>query len=205
MTDEKEKPFEVIQLPDPDIKSLTCPNCKSNKIIYNNSYSREIPDLGTKTVRKFVEFESIHYKCNSCSEIFYLERDGIIKGLSVTKNVLDTVLLLYFDFEEPGEKIAALMEKLYSIKILPEKVWYWVRKYGNEYCKKNVNKFKENLEDCSGYLAMDGTFPKLGLENNDNSSTKGNKKKVVVPLLRLTRLQDGTWCAIWEEVKKKKK
>jgi len=196
-----DKPQEIIQLDAPNLEDINCPYCKSRNIKRISWHLRKIPDLGTKTTRKFIKFESVYLKCNSCSKTFYFERDGILKGLSATQDVLDTVLLLYYELENSGEKVRESMEKLYSVELKTEKIWYWVRKYGKKYCKKNRNVFKENLENCSGHLAIDGTFPKLNLNIDNNLSSEDKKKKVIVPWLRLTALPDGTLCAIWEEVK----
>ena len=93
------KPYIIKKLLPPDLSNISCPNCNSSNIIRINSYPRIIKDLSTKTLRKFVEFESIHLKCKSCSLVFQLKREGIVRYLSITRDVLDTILLLYFEFE----------------------------------------------------------------------------------------------------------
>jgi len=205
MTTESAKPVEVIQLPTPNLELIGCPHCKSQDLIRTNSYQRTIKDLGARIVRKFVEFESIHLKCKSCQTPFPLERDGIVPGLSATREVLETVLLLYFEFGHSAKTVLHLLESLYSVKLKRETILKWARIYGPDYCKKNQITFKENFEEVSGHLAMDGTFPKFDFANAAASTPSWNEKKTQVPWLYLTALPDGTLCAIWEEVKTSKK
>ncbi|MHA1312224.1 MAG: hypothetical protein ACTSQO_15015 [Candidatus Helarchaeota archaeon] len=73
-----DKPYIITRLPVPDLSNISCPRCNSTNIIRVNSYHRIIKDLGSKTRRKFMEFESIHLKCKSCLSIFQVERDEII-------------------------------------------------------------------------------------------------------------------------------
>ena len=201
----EEKLHETRELPEPNLKNISCPTCKSLNIKRANSYLRKIQDLGTKTLRKFVEFESIHLKCNSCNDIFPLEREGIVPGLSVTKDVLDTVLLLYFDFKHSAKTVVKLMNSLYSVKLKRGTILKWIRTCGKEYCKKNQTVFKENFENTSGHLGMDGTFPRFNFEEDELSSLEAGEKKTQVPWVYMTALEDGTLCAIWEEVKTSKK
>jgi hypothetical protein len=200
-----EKPVEIVQLSPPNFNKLSCPNCKSQNIIQANSFLRTIKDLGTKNLRKFVEFESIHLKCNSCTAIFPLERDGIVPGLSVTKDVLDTILLLYFDYKNSAKTVLKLMESLYSVHLKRETLLNWMRTYGKDYCQKNQITFQENFEQTSGHLGMDGTFPRFNFEETEPPSPTGTEKKTQVPWVYMTALPDGTLCAIWEEAKTNKK
>ncbi|MHA1783982.1 MAG: hypothetical protein ACTSVE_02170 [Candidatus Helarchaeota archaeon] len=205
MTPKKEKPHETRELPEPNLTDISCPTCKSVNIKRTNSYLRKIKDLGTKTVRKFVEFESIHLKCNSCHDVFPLEREGIVPGLSATKDVLDSVLLLYFDFKHSAKTVVKLMNSLYSVKLKRGTILKWIRTHGKEYCEKNQIVFQENFEKTSGHLGMDGTFPRFNFDEEDFSSLGVSEKKTQVPLVYMTALEDGTLCAIWEEVKTSKK
>jgi hypothetical protein len=169
-----------------------------------NRYARKIPDLGTKTVRKFIEFNSIHVKCNLCSRIFLVKRKNIIPNLSVSEDVLDTVLTLYYDFGHSGKMIELMMEKLYSVKLKSATILKWIRKYGEEFCKKNELEYQDPQKEFSGVVAIDGTFPNMKfIDDSDDDLTNGKKK--VVPYLLLTQLPDGTLVAIWEEEKTKKK
>ncbi len=205
MSNINEKPVEIIQLPTPNLNELCCPTCKSQDIILTNSFLRTIKDLGTKTLRKLVEFESIHLKCKSCTAIFPLERDGIVPGLSVTKEVLETILLLYFDYKNSARIVLKLMESLYSVHLKRETILKWMRTYGKDYCQKNQLVFQENFEQTSGHLAMDGTFPRFDFEEADLTSPPLKEKKTPVPWVYMTALPDGTLCAIWEEAKTSKK
>ncbi|MBZ9578007.1 hypothetical protein KJA13_03135 [Patescibacteria group bacterium] len=200
MSEINEKPIEIAQLPGPNLQTLNCPCCKSDKLKISHSRWRTIPDLGTKNLQKFLEFESIHLQCNSCGKIFPFQRAGIVPGLSVSGDVLDTVLTLYFDFGNSGDMVRRLMEKLYSVMLKRETILSWIRKYGKDYCKKNDRTFKENIELNSGVLALDGTFPALALEEDDGTKIPHVKKKQV-SCLRLTTLSDGTLLAIWDEAK----
>jgi transposase-like protein len=205
MTPKSEKPVEIIQLSAPNLKEVVCPDCKSQDLIRINSFPRKVKALGTKAVRKFVEFESIHLKCKSCATTFPLEREEIVPRLSATREVLETVLLLYFEFHNSANKVLQLMESLYSVELKRQTILKWGRIYGNEYCSKNQITFTESFEAVSGHLAMDGTFPKLGFELTEVSTPPGEEKKTQVPWLYLTALPNGTLCAIWEEVKTSKK
>ena len=128
-----DKPCVITRLPAPDLSNISYPMFNSNNIIRVNSQPRIIKDLGAKTRRKFVEFESIHLKCKSCLSIFQVVRDEIVKGLSITGDVLDTILLLYYDFENSVERIVELMGSLYSIKLKKSSVLKWIKVYGIEY------------------------------------------------------------------------
>ena len=200
----EEKLLEIIQLPPPDFGKLLCPYCNSNNLKRSHSRPRQIPDLGTKKVRKFLKFESIHIKCKGCLKAFHYEREGILPGLSVSKAVLDTVLIHAFEFGDSAREIVQRLEILYSVKLKRHTILKWLREYGEGYCKKNKIAYQENLEDFSGHLSMDGTFPKLNLDLDKDSSKRSVKKKRV-PWLQLTALPDGTLCAIWEEEKTYKK
>ena len=200
-----DKPYVIARQPAPDLTNISCPKCNSTNIIRVNSYPRIIKDLGTKTRRKFVEFESIHLKCKSCLSIFPVERDEIINGLSITRDVLETILLLYYNFENSAEKIVRLMESLYSVKLKRSSVLKWVNIYGIDYCQKNNMEFLRNFEVSSGYFGADGTFPKLKFLSDTDLNDKYGEKKMDVPWLYLTELRDGSLCAIWEEVKTNKK
>ncbi|MHA1381962.1 MAG: hypothetical protein ACTSRG_26625 [Candidatus Helarchaeota archaeon] len=158
---QNEKTHEVIRLPEPNLRNPSCTTCGSRDIIRANSYLRRVKELGTKRMKKFVEFESIHLKCNSCDAIFPLERDEFEPGLSVTRDVLDTVLTLYFDFKHSAKIVGKLMNSLYSVKLKRGTILNWVRNYGKEYCRKSQIVFKENFEKTSGHYGMDGTFPKF--------------------------------------------
>ena len=204
MEKNEEKSLEIIQLPPPDFGELSCPHCKSSDLKRSHSRPRQIPDLGTKKVRKFLKFESIHIKCMTCLKLFHYEREGILPGLSVSKAVLDTVLVHAFEFGDSAQGIVQRMEILYSVKLKRHTVLKWQRKYGEKYCKKNKIAYQENLKDFSGHLSLDGTFPKLNLGLEENISAAPVKKKRV-PWLQLTALNDGTLCAIWEEEKTSKK
>jgi len=57
-----------------------------------------------------MEFESIHLKCKSYLLIFQLKKAEIVKVLLNTRDVLDTILLLYYKFENSAKKIVELME-----------------------------------------------------------------------------------------------
>ena len=201
MRKESEKSVEIVPLQVPNLKQVTCPDCKSQDVIRINSFWRKVKDLGTKSLRKFVEFESIHLKCNSCSTTFPLERDGIVMGLSATREVLETVLLLYFDFQNSAKKVLQLMGSLYSVKLKRGTILKWVRTYGKDYCKQNQITFQENFDKGSGHYAMDGTFPRFDFEPAAHTSPHTQEKKTQVPWLYLTALPDGTLCAIWDEVK----
>lgn len=200
-----EKPVEIVQLAIPNLDEICCPECKSYDIILTNSFLRTIKDLGTKTLRKFVEFESIHLKCKSCTATFPLERDGIVPGLSATKEVLETTLLLYFDYKNSARIVLKLMESLYSVRLKRETILKWMRTYGKAYCQKNQIVFQENFEQTSGHLAMDGTFPQFEFEEEDLTAPSLKEKKMPVPWVYMTALPDGTLCAIWEEAKTNKK
>ena len=200
-----DKPYIIKKLPPPNLSNISCPNCNSSNIIRINSYLRTIKDLGTKNTRKFVEFESIHLKCKSCLLIFQLKQAEIVKGLSITRDVLDTILLLYYKFENSAKKIVELMESLYSVKLDRSSVLKWVRKFGIEYCEKNNIGFHENFKATSGHFGADGTFPKLRFLSDKDLKDRYKEKKMVVPWLYLTELPDGNFCAIWEEVKINKK
>ena len=128
-------------------------------------------------MRKFVKFESIHLKCKFCATIFPLERDEILPGLSATRDVLETVLLLYFDFKNSAETVAQLMESLYSAELNRGTILKWVRTYGKDYCKKNQLIFQENFEAASGHFAMDGTFPKFDFDTAMHVPSSPKKKQ----------------------------
>lgn len=200
MDEKTEKDKEIIQLPEPDLSKIICPHCESPKIIRNHSRWRWVADLGTKSVRKFLEFESIHLKCKSCSKIFHLKREKILPGISVSKEVIDTVLTFYYEFGNSERTIVKLMEKLYSVDVGRHSIHRWIKKYGKGYCEKNDLKYKKNLENFSGVATLDGTFPILNLDIEDKTS-KTETKKRAQSCLRLTQLQDGTLVGIWEEVK----
>ncbi|MHA1253186.1 MAG: hypothetical protein ACTSRP_24605 [Candidatus Helarchaeota archaeon] len=84
-------------------------------------------------------------KCKSCLLIFQYKQTKIIKNLSITRDILDTILLLHYKFENSAKKIVELMESLYSIKLDRSSVLKWVKKFGIEYCEKNNIVFHENL------------------------------------------------------------
>jgi len=202
---ENEKSHEIVRLPEPDLRNIPCPACKSTDIIRANSYLRKIKELGTKYVRKFVEFESIHLKCNSCGAIFPLERDEIESGVSATRDVLDTVLLLYFGFKHSAKTVVELMDSLYSVKLKRGTILNWTRIHGKEYCKKNQIVFKENFEKTSGHYGMDGTFPKFNFEKEELTTSENDEKKNQGSLVYMTALPGGILCAIWDEEKPSKK
>ena len=201
MSHENKKPVEIVELPAPNLQKVLCPSCKSQDLIRINSFWRKVKDLGTKSRRKFIEFETIHLKCKSCTTIFPLERDEIVPGLSAGREVLETVLLLYFDFQNSAKKVLQLMGSLYSVKLKRGTILKWVRTYGKAYCKQNQITFQENFDKGSGHYAMDGTFPRFDFEPAAHTSPHTQEKKTQVPWLYLTALPDGTLCAIWEEVK----
>jgi len=205
MSHESKKPVEIVELPAPNLQQVLCPNCKSQGLIRINSFWRKVNDLGTKSRRKFIEFESIHLKCKSCATIFPLERDEIVPGLSASRAVLETVLLLYFDYKNSAKIVLQLMEDLYSVKLKRGTILKWIRTHGKEYCRTNQITFQENFEEASGHYAMDGTFPKFDFEPAAHALPHAKEKKTQVPWLYLTALPDGTLCAIWEEVKTSKK
>jgi hypothetical protein len=205
MTNLSEKLVEINQLPTPNLNNISCPYCKSKDLIQINSFWRTIKDLGTKALRKLVEFESIHLKCKSCATIFPLEREGIVPGLSATKEVLETTLLLYFDFKNSAKIVRDLMETLYSVNLKRETILKWMRTYGKDYCQKSQLVFQENFEQTSGHLAMDGTFPHFDFEKANLAPPSCKEKKTQVPWVYMTALPDGTLCAIWEEAKMNKK
>ena len=124
-----------------------------------------------------MEFESIHLKCKSCLSIFQVERDEIIKGLPITGDALDTILLLYYDFENSAEMIVKLMGSLYSVKLKRSSVLKWIKIYGTEYCQKNNTVSRENSEVASGHFGADGTFPKLKLLLDTDLKGKYREKK----------------------------
>ena len=204
MNENTEKDEEIIQLPVPDFGKIVCPHCKSREIIRNHSRWRRVADLGTKRVRKFLEFESIHFKCKSCSQIFRFEREEILPGVSVSKEVIDTILSYYYDFGNSERTIVKLMETFYSVEIGRHSIHRWIKKYGEDFCKKNNLKYEQNIESFSVVIGLDGTFPDLNLDLDDKRSAKA-RKKGGPSCLRLTQLQDGTLVAIWEEVKMNKK
>lgn len=195
-----DKPVEIIELAGPDFNKLSCPFCNSKELKISHSKLRTVPDLGTKKIRKILRFESIHIECKVCSKIFYYQRDEIVPGISASKEVLDTVLAHYFDFEDPAEKIVERMETFYSVKLKPHTILRWTRIYGDTYCQKNNSVHQEHLKNFSGHLALDGTFPKIQLDTNNEPPVTSSKKRRV-PWLRLTALKDGTLCAIWQEEK----
>jgi len=200
MNQNLEKPVQIIPLPEPDLASLTCPSCGAHDLVRSHSYGRTISDLGTKEVRKFLEFENIHLQCNSCGKIFPLRREGIIPGLSVSGAVLDMVLTFYFEFGNSLGKIVKLMERLYSVSLKDKTILKWIKTHGKEYCQKNNTAFKEPREESSGIIAFDGTFPALDFDKQAEPCIPRVKKKPV-SWLRLTSLPDGTLLAIWDEAR----
>jgi hypothetical protein len=151
-----------------------------------------------------VEFERIHLKCKSCDKYFPLERENILPGLSISKEVLETILMLYFDFGNPERTVARLLESLYSVKVSQESIHNWIKKFGKDYCERNSLKYKEDIEDFDGCIAIDGTFPYLNLDTEDKTRVPNTKKRGV-SWLQLTQLPDGTLVAIWEEEKTKRR
>lgn len=204
MNEKLEHPCQMIQFPEPDLQTLPCPYCNSKDLIRSHSRWRTIPDLGTKQVRKFLEFESIHLKCKVCSAIFPFQREGILPGLSVSSAVLDLVLTFYFDFGNSAAMIVKIMEKVYSVTLKRETISSWIRTYGKAYCEKNNKPFKEDIARNSGVIALDGTFPALALDEDEGTSIPHIKKKQV-SCLRLTTLPTGTLLAIWDEAKTSRK
>ena len=176
MNENTEKDEEIIQLPGPDFGKIVCPHCKSREIIRNHSRWRRVADLGTKRVRKFLEFESIHFKCKSCSQIFRFEREEILPGVSVSKEVIDTILSYYYDFGNSERTIVKLMETFYSVEIGRHSIHRWIKKYGEDFCEKNNLKYEQNIESFSGVIGLDGTFPDLNLDLDDKRSAKARKK-----------------------------
>jgi hypothetical protein len=204
MNQDSEKPVEIRQLPEPDLKLLHCPFCNSSNLAINHSRRRTIADIGTKQVRKWLEFESLHLKCNACACIFPCKREEIIPGLSATKEVLENVLLYHFKFGNSEQKTVELMETFYSVQLKPKTILQWIKRFGKAYCKANDPLFKTNFETCSGHLALDGTFPKCSFQKEDELLAPAQGKKKQVPWVYLTALPDGTLCAIWEEAKTKR-
>jgi transposase len=204
MSERNEKRIEVTQLADSDLQILRCPCCNSNDLKRSHSHQRTIPDLGTKEVRKFLEFESIHLQCKSCNKIFPFQRDGIIPGLSVSEAVLDTVLTLYYDFGNSAGMARRMMERLYSVILKDKTILKWTRKYGKEYCEKNNKEFKENIEHHSGIMSLDGTFPALELHKKGRPKIPEVKKKQG-SCLQLTMLPNRTLLAIWDKAKPNRK
>jgi len=200
MNPNPEKPVQIVSLPTPDLASLVCPVCNSTDLVRSHSYLRSIPDLGTKEVRKFLEFESIHLQCQSCAAIFPLLREGIVPGLSVSGAVLDMVLTLYFEFGNSAGMIRRMMEILYSVSLKDKTILKWVRSYGKDYCQQKNIQFNENVAHHSGIIGLDGTFPALEFEEKDETRVPQVKKKPG-SCLQLTTLPDGTLLAIWDKAK----
>jgi len=126
MSHESKKPVEIVELPGPNLQKVLCSNCKSRVLIRINSFWRIVKDLDTKSRKKFMEFETIHLKCKSCATIFPLERDEIVPGLSASREVLETVLLLYFDYKNSAKTVLQLMEDLYSVKLKRGTILKWI-------------------------------------------------------------------------------
>ena len=204
MAKETERPVKIVQLPEPDMGELVCPYCESSGIVRSHSRWREVLDLGTKHIGKLLEFESIHLKCKSCTKIFPFEREEILPVISISKDVLDTILTFYFDFGHSERTVVKMLEYVHSVKVSRESVHNWIKKYGKDYCEKNIQKYKEGRGDFSGCMTIDGTFSPLNLDKDDKIRVPNGKKKTV-SWLQLTQLPDGTLVAIWEEEKTKKK
>ncbi|MHA1265923.1 MAG: hypothetical protein ACTSRS_11895 [Candidatus Helarchaeota archaeon] len=200
MMDKTEKRIEIIQLSDINLQTLHCPFCNSKNLKKSHSYLRKIADLGAKDLRKFLELESIHIKCKSCGKIFPCQREGIVPGLSISEATLDIILALYYDFGNSAGMVRRIMERLYSVSLKDKTILRWIRTYGKEYCKKNNKEYKENIEQYSGIMSLDGTFPALEL-NPTGGAKIPNIKKKQVSYLQLTTLPNGTLLAIWDKAK----
>ncbi|MHA1310824.1 MAG: hypothetical protein ACTSWR_09125 [Candidatus Helarchaeota archaeon] len=124
-----------------------------------------------------MEFESIHLKCKSCLSIFQVVRDKIVKGLSITGDVLGAILLLYYDFENSAEMIVKLMGSLYSVKLKRSSVLKWIKIYGTKYCQKSNTVFREDSKVASDYFGANGTFPKLKFLSDTDLKGKYIEKK----------------------------
>ncbi|MHA1756190.1 MAG: transposase [Promethearchaeota archaeon] len=97
--------------------------------------------------------------------------------LSVIKDVLDTILLLYYGFENSAEKIVKLMELLYFVELKRSSILKWVKIHEPEYCRKNNIVFHENSEISSGHFGADGTFPKLKFFSDHDLKDRFAEKK----------------------------
>ncbi|MHA1270848.1 MAG: hypothetical protein ACTSPY_13730 [Candidatus Helarchaeota archaeon] len=97
-------------------------------------------------------------------------------GVSVSKEVIDTILSYYYDFGNSERIIVKLMETFYSVEIGRHSIYRWIKKYGEDFCEKNNLKYEQNMENFSGVIGLDGTFLDLNLDMDDKRSAKAKKK-----------------------------
>jgi len=96
------------------------------------------------------------------------------------------------------------LKRFYKVSIDRSTILKWANIHGKQFCKRRNLEYQKNLDEFSGFLSLDGTFSKFQPKRRYKRKSRGKGKKKD-SWLHLTRLEDGTLLALWDEEKMKTK